>query len=111
MSKKLIINKRQMGIIKSYVNETVANVRLKNSINKFLNADYEISGGVEKMGNEFNTTALIKKKIDDEMITPKALLKYLKHKFVGVSDSIIKDCLEGWYHDDYNTETGMRKKK
>jgi hypothetical protein len=111
MNKKLIINKRQMGVIKNYVNETVANVRLKNKIHKFLEADYEATGGVERMGNEYYDKAFIKKKIDGEMITDKALYKYLCHKYVDVDKSIIKDSLEGWYHNDFDSETGMRKKK
>ena len=111
MNKKLIINKRQFEVIKSHVNETVANVKLRNKINDFLQADYEPSGGVERMGNEFYTKALIRKKIDKEMITPKALYDYINHKFVGVDKSIIKDCIEGWYHGDYDRETGMRKRK
>jgi hypothetical protein len=111
MSKKLIISEKQLGLIKNYVNETVANVRLRNKINDFLESDYEPSGGVEKMGNEFYNIALIKKKIDGESITPKALCDYLCHKFVGVDKSIIKDSLEGWYQGDFNKETGMRKRK
>ena len=111
MSKKVIINKRQMGVIKNHINETVANVRLKNRIQDFLESDYEATGGVERMGNEFYTKAFIKKKIDGEMISPKSLSDYLKHKFVGIDKSVIKDSLEGWYHGDYDRETGMRKRK
>ena len=88
-----------------------ANVRLRNKIHKFLEADYKPSGGVERMGNEFYSKALIEKKIDKELITPKALYDYLNHKFVGVDESILKDCIEGWYRGDYNKETGMRKRK
>ena len=81
MNKKLIINKRQFGVIRTHINETVANVTLMNKIHSFLESDYEPSGGVERMGNEFYNKALIKKKIDKELITPNALYKYLKHKF------------------------------
>jgi len=111
MSKKIIITKRQLGIIKECINETESNVRLKNSIFNFLNNDYEPSGGVKKMGNEFYDTALIKKKIDGEVITPKALCDYLVHKFVGLPKAEINDSISGWYHGDFDTETGMRKKK
>ena len=111
MNKKLIINKRQLGLIKSHINETNANVRLRNKIQDFLEADYKPSGGVERMGNEFYTKAFIEKKIDKEMITPKALFDYLQHKFVGVDKATLKDCIEGWYSGDYDRETGMRKRK
>tara|TARA_R110000796_G_scaffold58413_5_gene134934 strand:- start:30758 stop:31093 length:336 start_codon:yes stop_codon:yes gene_type:complete len=111
MSKKLIITEHQFTVINNHINETVANVRLRNQIYDFLSADYEPSGGVEKLANEFYPTALIKKKIDGEVITPAALFKYMKHKFKNVDTSILKDCLEGWYKGDYNKETGMRKRK
>jgi len=111
MSKKLIITERQFRAIKNHIDETVANIRLRNRIHEFLQADYEPSGGVEELANEFYPKALIKKKINGEVITPEALYKYMQHKFVGVDKSILKDCLEGWYNGDYNKETGMRKRK
>jgi len=111
MGKKLIITERQFKAIKNHIDETIANVRLKNKIIKFLEDDYEPTGGVERLANEFYKKPLIKKKIDKEIITPKALYEYIKHKFVGVNDSILKDCLEGWFKGDYDKETGMRKRK
>ena len=111
MGKKMMITKRQLGLIKESITETVANVKLKNSIFNFLNKDYEPSGGVKKMANEFYDTALIKKKIDGEIITPKALCDYLEHKFVGLEKAEINDSISGWYHGDFDTETGMRKRE
>lgn len=111
MSKKLIITESQFKAIKRHIDENMANVRLRNQIHRFLEADYEPSNGVEKIANEFYSKALIKKKIDGEVITPKALFAYMQHKFVGVNTSILKDCLEGWFKGDYDRETGIRKKK
>jgi len=111
MSKKLIINKRQLGIISNYVSENMANVRLKNKIHEFLDVDYEPSMGVKKMANEFYNQPLINKKIDGSSITPQALADYITHKFAGISKSEINDCIEGWYYGDYDKETGMRRKK
>lgn len=110
MGKKIFINERQFHVIKKYITETVTNVRLRNKIIYFLENDYEPSGGVEKLGNEFYSTPLIKKKIDGELITPQALYKYIIHKFSGVDKKIIKDCIEGWFFGDYDKEIGMRKK-
>ena len=111
MSRKILINEKQLGVLKDLINESQANVRLKNSINTFLKKDYEPSRGVKRLANEFFDTALIKKKIDNEIITPKALCDYISHKFSGLSKTEIKDSIEGWYHEDYDSETGMRKKK
>ena len=111
MSKKIIITENQLVVITNSINENAANVRLKNSIFNFLESDYEASRGVKKMANEFYNTALIKKKIDGEMITPKALYDYLEHKFDGLSKSEINDSNEGWYYGDFDKETGMRKRK
>ena len=110
MSKKIKITEKQLGVITNMINESVVNVRLKSKIFNFLNADYEISSGVKKLGNEFFNTPLIKKKINGEMITPEALCKYLVHKFNGVDKSQIIDSIEGWYRGDFDIETGMRKK-
>ena len=106
-----MINKRQLGIISNYVSENMANVRLKNKIHEFLDADYIASSGVKKMANEFYNQPLIEKKIDGTSITPQALADYIAHKFAGMSKSVINDCIEGWYYGDYNKETGMRRKK
>jgi len=111
MNKKLVITERQLGLIKNVIQENNANVRLRNKVHAFLEADYEPSGGVKEMGNEFYNTALIKKKIDGNFITPKALYDYMEHKFNGLSKSEINDCIEGWFRGDYDKETGLRKKK
>lgn len=110
MSKKLLITERQLSLIANLIKETAANVRLKNKVHKFLDDDYEPSTGVKEMANEFYNTALIKKKIDGNFITPNALAKYMEHKFKGLSKTQINDCIEGWYHKDYDKETGLRKK-
>lgn len=100
-----------MGVITTFINENIANVRLKNKIHSFLVSDYEPSKGVKKLANEFYDQALIKKKIDGEVITPKALCDYLSHKFNGLSKKEINDSIRGWYYGDFDKETGMRKKK
>ena len=110
MSKKIKITERQLAVITNVISETSANVRLKNKIQTFLESDYEPSGGVKNIGNEFYNTALIKKKIDGEMISPQALANYLSHKFNGLSKSDLNDCIEGWFRGDYDPETGLRKK-
>ena len=110
MSKKIMVTERQMTLIAKEINETNSNVRLRNQIQDFLEADYEPSGGVKSIANEFYSTALIKKKIDGELITPQALCDYLSGKFDGIKKKDIIDSIEGWYHDDYNRETGLRKK-
>ena len=110
MGKRIIITEEQFKRIGGYLNETMANVRLRNMIHSFLEADYEPSGGVERLANEFYKKPLIMKKIDGEYITPKALYDYMLHKFVGIDKNIIKDCLKGWYKGDYDRSIGMRKK-
>lgn len=110
MGKKIKITERQLALIGKFMNETTSNVRLKNRIQDFLEADYEPSGGVKRIANEFHNTALIKKKIDGEMITPNTLAKYIKQKFDGLNTKEINNSIEGWFHKDYNRETGMRKK-
>ena len=111
MRKKLMVTERQLALITKEINETNSNVRLRNKIQDFLEADYEPSGGVKSIANEFYSTALIKKKIDGELITPKALCDYLENKFDGLKKKDIIDSIEGWFHDDYNRETGLRKKE
>lgn len=110
MKKKLIVTERQLALITKEINETNSNVRLRNKIQDFLESDYEPSGGVKKIANEFYNTALIKKKLDGELITPEALADYLSKKFDGLKRKDIIDSIEGWFYDDYNRETGLRKK-
>lgn len=110
MKKKIIIDEKQLHMISNHIIESVSHVRLKNSIFKFLNNDYEPSRGVKLMGNEFYSEPLVKKKIDGEEITLKALLKYITHKFNGLTQTELIDSIKGWYYGDYDTETGFRKK-
>lgn len=110
MAKRLKITQEQLGLLKNVIQETNANVVLKSQINDFLEKDYEATGGVNKLGNEFFDMALIKKKIDGEIITPNALYKYISHKFNGLKKSELIDSIEGWYHNDFDKDTGMRKK-
>lgn len=111
MSKKIIITEKQLVVIKKSIDETIAHSRLKNRIQSFLEADYEPSYGVKEMGNEFFSKPLIKKKINGDVITPKALRDYLEHKFTGLSIDELNDSILGWYYGDFDKETGMRKKK
>lgn len=110
MGKRLIINERQLSLIQKHINENVLNVRLKNKINSFLEADYEPTMGVKQMSNEFFNQPLVRKKIDNTEITPKALFDYLVHKFPKVSKSELADSIKGWYFGDYDKELGMRRK-
>ena len=111
MGKIVIINERQLRLISGYMNETIANVRLKNKIHNFLESDYEPTMGVKSLANEFYNQPLIKKKIDGEDITPRALYEYLAHKFNGLSKKELFDSIKGWYNGDFNKETGLRDKK
>ena len=67
--------------------------------------------GVKSLANEFYNQPLIKKKIDGEDITPRALYEYLAHKFNGLSKKELFDSIKGWYNGDFNKETGLRDKK
>jgi hypothetical protein len=111
MSKKLVITERQLRAITNSIQENNANLLMKNKLQKFLEDDYEQSTGVKEIGNEFYNTALIKKKIDGNFITPKALCKYMQHSFADVSKKDIDTAIRGWYAKDYDKETGMRNKK
>jgi hypothetical protein len=111
MSKKLIINERQLGVIQKHIQENMANLRLKNKIYDFLVADYEPAEGVKLVANEFYNQPLVKKKIDGSEITPQALADYCAHKFAGMPKAEINNCIEGWYYGDYDKEIGMRRVK
>jgi hypothetical protein len=111
MGTKIMITEKQLRMITKLIGESAGNVRLKNQIFNFLKSDYIPSGGVKEIGNEFYNTALIKKKIDGEMISPQSLSDYIGNKFDGLSKSDINDSIEGWFYGDYDTETGLRKKK
>lgn len=110
MSKKIKITEQQLKLITNIV-ETNSNVRLKNKIFNFLEADYKPVGGVKEIGNEYHNTGLIEKKIDGNTITPLALFEYLQHKFVGLEDKELKDIIQWWYDGEFDKDTGMKKKK
>ena len=111
MGKRIKITEQQLSAIKRVIQETNANVLLKNKIFDFINSGYEVADGVKKLGNEFYDTPFIKKRVNGEIITPNALCDYLVDKFAGLKRSEIINSIEGWYYGDYDPDTGLRKKK
>ena len=106
MAKKIKITESQL---KALI-ENTATTRLNNQIYDFIDREYIPDYGVKVLSNEYFNTPLIKKKIDGEVIKPRSLKKYLKHKFQGVSDSVIDNIIIAWFNGEYDANIGQRIK-
>lgn len=95
--KKLVINENQYLFLEKTILETQNYDRIFKQMVEDLDLNYEPASGMKQISNEFYTESLISKKVNGETITPKLLLDYLKHKYVGVNEEFIKQLLTDWY--------------
>jgi hypothetical protein len=113
MSKtKLIINERQLALITKVIKEDVNGNVIKQVAN-YLDTYYDSSFGTHEAAGEYHNTPMIKNKVDDELITPKNLLKHLIVKFNLDPDfltQIIRDWWDGQLDGDFMLSKNIMNK-
>lgn len=100
MKTKLIITEAQALRISAILKENKTDYDIfLPKILKDINLNYEPINGVYRKGGEYFEKPMIKVKVDNEEITPKDLLFYLKNKH-KVSDKFLKQVILDWINDD-----------
>lgn len=101
MSKKLIITESQYNrLFKKSLNESDYDIILDRVLSD-LNKNYEKVSAVVKGYHDYNEKPMIKVKVDGSVITPRALLEYLKYSYHSVcSSEFLRQVINDWYNDN-----------
>lgn len=106
MKKKLIITETQLKRLKVKLNEETQHAMTVNKIKTELNNHYEPIEKYVRKGGEYNSTTMVKNKVDEEEISIADLFSYLKHQFKiddknnKFLEQIITDWVSGNIGDD-----------
>lgn len=97
MSKnKLIITEEQLAMIANVIKEDAIHKSLIKQVGDYLTKYYTPSFGTYKEKGVYNNEPMIQNKIDEELITPKNLLKHLIDKF-KLDQEFLSQIIRDWY--------------
>ena len=96
MSKKIIITEEQLAIIAKVINEDAVHASLVKQVGDYLKKYYKPSFGTFKDKGVYDNEPMIQNKIDDELITPKNLLRHLIEKF-KLDPDFLAQIIRDWY--------------
>jgi hypothetical protein len=104
MKKRIKITESQLERLKLVITEGEAHSRVVKRIKDELDMNYQPIEKFVREGGEYYEKPMIMVKVDEEIITPKALYEYLKSKY-KMGDDFIKQVIQDWVHgaitDDY----------
>jgi hypothetical protein len=95
MKRKVIITESQFEKLKTYITESEVYASVVKQMKDELDANYSPTQSYVRSGGEYMTKPMITVKVDDEVISPKALFDYLKYKY-KVNDEFIKQVIKDW---------------
>ena len=99
--KKVIINFNQSKMLAKYVNENKNYDNTVKSIVDDIKRNYSVSVALQRQGGEYFEKPMITIKADDEMISPKDLLGYMKYKHKDLSDKFLKQIILDWVNGQF----------
>lgn len=92
---KILITERQLQMLKTHINENGMFQALVEKMKRDLDMNYEPMTGVVREGGEYMEKPMIKIKVDEEVITPKALYEYFLFKY-KLSKDFTKQVISDW---------------
>ena len=104
MRKKLIITESQYKKLEQILTENTAHSNMVRQMKEFLDYGYEPVQKFVREGGEYYNRPMIMIKLDEEIISPKALFEYLKSKFNAGDEftkQVIRDWVSGNISEDY----------
>lgn len=107
--RKLVINESQFKFLENIIIESNNYDRNLKSVMNDLDLNYEPAVGTKEIGNEFFHEAAISKKVNGETITVPQLFEYLKHKYKGIEDDFLKQCVTDWGSGYYKEHGKLSK--
>ncbi len=113
MRKKLIINERQLKMLKQNIMENDVHSGVVKQMKEFLDNAYEPVQKFVREGGEYFERPMVMVKVDEEVISPKALYEYLKYKF-NMGEEFTKQVIRDWMFnkisDDYQLSKNVALK-
>lgn len=108
MRKKLIITESQYKKLEQILTENTAHSNMVRQMKEFLDYGYEPVQKFVREGGEYYNRPMIMIKLDEEIISPKALLEYLKSKF-NAGDEFIKQVIRDWVSGNISEDYQLSK--
>jgi len=106
MKKKLIITEAQFIRLERILTESTKHADWVKTMSEELENNYMITDKFIKEGGDYSSTPMFMVKVDEEVITPKDLFEYMKHKYQDeVGDKFVQQVIRDWVDktitDDY----------
>jgi hypothetical protein len=105
MKKKLIITETQLKVLKNHISESLTHSSIVRQMKEELDTNYAPTENFVREGGEYKTKKMIMVKVDEELISPKALFEYMKAKYkMGdeFTKQVIRDWVNGKIGDNYS---------
>jgi hypothetical protein len=113
MNKKIKITESQLERLKINIIEGTSYSDTVRKMKEELDMNYEANSKFVREGGEYFEKPMIKVKVDEEMITPKALYEYMKYKYKTNEEftkQVIRDWVDGKITDDYRLSKNISHK-
>ena len=94
--KKIKITTEQLALLSKIITESNKD-DITKKIASELTSYYEPTVATNKKGGEYFDKPMILNKVSNEIISPKALLDYIKHKYQGLNDAYIEQVIRDWF--------------
>lgn len=104
--RKILITEDQLKLI---VEEETLQNKIVKKIVSYLNTYYEPVMGVIPDDKEYKTSAMIVNLIDETQLTPKALSKYLRHKFGDLNRDFYNQVIYDWFNGNIDSNNLLSK--
>jgi len=104
MKKRIKITETQLVKLKININEANAHSNIVKQMKEDLDKNYQPIEKFMREGGEYYEKPMIQVKVDEEVITPKALFEYLKYKYKmndEFTKQVIRDWVDGKIGDDH----------
>lgn len=95
MGVRLKIRENQWAVLQKYITENRVYQEMVNTLVSDLNTNYEPITGMVREDGEYFEKPMIKIKVDESEITPKALFEYFQKKY-KLGEAFIKQVISDW---------------
>ena len=108
MTRKVLISESQLKMLKDYICETDNHDIIVRRIVADLDLNYEPSQGTYKKGGEFYEESMVLNKVNQELMTAKSLLDYLKYKY-KLGEEFLQQIVNDWYKGNLTNSTTLTR--
>ena len=113
MGKRIKITESQLERLRGIIIESLEYTDTIKKMKEDLDMNYEFTNKFVREGGEYFEEPMIMVKVDEEVITPKALYEYMKYKYKTNEEfakQVIRDWVDGKITDDYRLSKNIPHK-